>query len=208
MLGSLLCLVLLAEPATSAVPVAPPAPPVSTPIVFDRFDVNHSTIGFTVSILDGWSEVEGKFTKFSIRVAYDPADVARGTVTADIDAASIDTGIADRDQDLRSPGFFDTAKYPQITFRSQRLERRGDAWVAIGTCGMHGVEKACEIPFKILGPRIDGQNKAEIAIAAAVELDRDDYGITWRHQIADFVGPKVRVRLRLLSKLTPLPVVH
>src|SRR5215471_18338885 len=116
-----------------------------------RIDNNHSTIGFSVPILDGLSKVSGKFTDFTITLNNDEADITKSSVTVVIKAASIDTGIADRDKDLRTAAFFDIDKYPEINFQSKRIEKRGNQLVAIGMFTMHGVTKEIEIPFTITG---------------------------------------------------------
>src|ERR1700720_604098 len=86
-------------------------------------DRNHSTVGFSVPIMGGLSKVTGKFTDFQIRLSGDDADLSRGSVSATIQTASIDTGIVDRDKDLRSAGFFDAAKYPEIRFESRSIRK-------------------------------------------------------------------------------------
>jgi len=199
-------LLMLVLATTAAAPPPTVQPPPSPIVVFERFDTNHSTLGFSVPILDGWSEVEGKFTRFTARVEYDREDVLRSRVEADLETASIDTGIDDRDADLRGAGFFDAEKYPHITFRSSRIERRGDGLVAVGTLAMHGVERPTEIPFRVAGFKVDDQGRAELAIAGDLVIDRDDWGITWRHQVAGFVGNRIAIRIRLLSRLTPVNV--
>ncbi len=177
--------------------------PAAAATVFEKMDTNHSTIGFTVPILGGLSEVEGKFTDFAVRVVYDEADVTRSSVEATIQAASITTGVAPRDNDLRGPNFFDVARFPTITFKSTRVERRGEEWVAVGDLTMHGVTKTIELPFKLTGPIVDeASKKLQLAARAAVTLDRDQYGIAWRHQNPFFVGTDIAVDIRLLTRLT------
>lgn len=177
--------------------------PAAAATVFEKMDTNHSTIGFTVPILGGLSEVEGKFTDFAVRVVYDEAEPARSSVEATIQAASITTGIAPRDNDLRGPNFFDVARFPTITFKSTRVERRGEEWVAVGDLTMHGVTKTIELPFKLTGPIVhEATKKLQLAARASVHLDRDQYGIAWRHQDPFFVGTDIAVDIRLLTRLT------
>src|SRR5208337_2452333 len=77
-------------------------------------DKNHSSIAFHVPIMNGMSKVHGKFTDFDIQLDYNEADVTKSSVKATIKVQSIDTGIKDRDDDLRSANFFDATKYPDI----------------------------------------------------------------------------------------------
>jgi polyisoprenoid-binding protein YceI len=177
--------------------------PAAAATVFERMDTNHSTIGFTVPILGGLSEVEGKFTDFAVRIVNDEADPARSSVEATIQAASISTGVAPRDNDLRGPNFFDVARFPTITFKSTRVEHRGEQWVAVGDLTMHGVTKTIELPFKLTGPIVHAETKKlQLAARASIHLDRDQFGIAWRHQDPFFVGTDIAVDIRLLTRLT------
>jgi polyisoprenoid-binding protein YceI len=67
-------------------------------------DANHSTVGFSVSIMDGLSRVNGKFTEFAVTLMNDDKDITKSSVSVVIKAASINTGITARDNDLRSAG--------------------------------------------------------------------------------------------------------
>src|SRR5437660_12811920 len=80
-----------------------------------RFDQSRSTIGFTVHQFLGTTH--GKFTKFDGKIDVDPEHPEKSSVTAKIDVRSIDTRIVKRDNHLRSPEFFNVAKFPEMTFR-------------------------------------------------------------------------------------------
>jgi polyisoprenoid-binding protein YceI len=178
-------------------------PAFAEPILFDRFDQNHSTLGFEVPILGGLSVVEGKFTQFSARVLYDPDDVASSWVEATIEVGSIDTGIAARDEHLRSADFFDAANHPQIRFASSRVERRGESWVAVGSLEIRGVKREVALPFEIRGlSNQPGSSEVVLGLSAATKLNRQDFGISWRHDDPSFVGDHIAVNLHLISKLT------
>lgn len=199
-----------ATPATPATPTTAGATPQAAATA-KRYpiDRNHSTVGFAASVLKV-SKVTGKFADFSGNVVVlDPKDPTTASIDLKIDAASIDTGIADRDQDLRSPKFFDTAKFPQVTFKSTRVRREGDNYVLDGTFSMHGVTKQLSIPFRLLA--LDRVVGAE----AHFTLNRQDYGITWERKMEDgslFVADDVGIDLYLLTRLaepyvpgTPIP---
>ena len=109
-----------------------------------RIDTNHSTLGFSVPIVGGLSQVTGKFTDFDVQIIWDEADPAASSVQATLQVASIDTGIDDRDSDLQSPNFFDVATYPTLTFESDHIEQQGEGFLAHGTLTMKGVsERGC-----------------------------------------------------------------
>ena len=88
-------------------------------------DNNHSTVGFSVPILGGLSQVKGKFTDFTITLNNDEKDITKSSVTVVIKATSVDTGIEGRDRHLRNADFFDVEKFPEITFKSERIEKKG-----------------------------------------------------------------------------------
>lgn len=165
-------------------------------------DKNHSSIAFHVPILNKMSIVHGKFMDFDIQLSFDEADVTRSSVKATIAAASVDTGIAARDQDLRGPSFFDVEKYPNIIFESSRVERQGDHFVAIGTLSMHGVARPLEMPFRITGTQVIAKTGKKVSgFLAALTLNRRDYGINWTHSVdPNFVGDNIDVELEVLTR--------
>jgi polyisoprenoid-binding protein YceI len=173
------------------------------PITFTKFDLNHSTVGFAVPILGEFSEVHGKFKSFAATLVYEPSDITKSSIEATIDASSIDTGIDERDTHLRSSDFFDVAKHPEIRFRSAAIVVRGGQLIAVGTLSMRGVEKQIELPFVVKGLDVDAASgKVTIGISADMTLNRQDYGISWRHDFPTFVGDEIVVRIRLISRLT------
>src|ERR1700690_4501590 len=85
-----------------------------------NIDPAHSTAQFTVRHL-GISNVTGQFTKVSGMVDLNDADITKSQVSASIDVSSVDTRVEARDKDLKSPNFFDVAKFPTIEFKSKRI---------------------------------------------------------------------------------------
>jgi polyisoprenoid-binding protein YceI len=175
------------------------------PIEFNKFDKNHSTVGFRVPILGGLSEVEGKFMAFDAQLQYDSSDVSQCFVGATIDASSINTGIAERDTHLKSPDFFDVAKFPKIMFLGKKVEKSGKGLVVHGTLSMHGVSKEIDLATDVKGLRRDSASGDYlIGLSAKVALNRQDFGISWHHTDPLFVGDSVFVEINLISKPTPL----
>src|SRR3984885_15854846 len=175
--------------------VKPAAPP---PM---KVDHNHSTIGFAVPILGGISKVTGRFTDFDLGVVYDEVDITKSSVNTTIRVASIDTGIADRDKDLRSDGFFDADKFPTITFVSHRIEKKDGKIIAHGTLTMKGVAKEIDLPITPAGEfQLPNNGNKIIGFHASMKLNRRDYGITWEHQaLATFVGDEVTVNIDIIN---------
>ena len=99
-----------------------------------------------------------------------------------------------------------TEAHPEIRFESNRVEKRGDQLVAIGTFEMRGVSRHMELLFSITGVRKDeSENQVLIGIAATTTLNRKEFGVAWKHpEVPLFIGNEVTIHIRLLSKRTPL----
>ena len=115
-----------------------------------KIDPVHSAISFKVRHF--FSYVNGRFGKFEGTINVDPDHPEKSSVTATIDAASVDTKNDRRDSDLRSDHFFDVAKYPTITFKSKSVKQTGaDSGDILGDLTMHGVTKEITLHVKFLG---------------------------------------------------------
>ena len=164
-------------------------------------DTNHSTIGFTVSILDGLSKVTGKFADFTVTLTHDEKDITKSSVSVVIKAASIDTGITERDNHLRTADFFDVEKYPEITFQSSRIEKKGSQLIAVGTFKMHGVSKVIALPFTVASIDKDPvTKKITTGYATRLTLNRRDFGIYWEKSVPNFVSDNVEVEINLIAR--------
>src|SRR5437870_3512448 len=111
-----------------------------------NFDKVHSRIGFTAQHLV-ISSVDGRFKDYDGTITLDPNDITKSSVKVSVKTASVDTDNESRDNDLRNSEFLDVAKYPEMTFVSDKIERRGDGYVASGTFTLKGVSKKIELPF-------------------------------------------------------------
>ena len=165
-------------------------------------DANHSTIGFNVPILNGLSKVSGKFTDFTVTLNHDQSDVTRSSVNVVIKAASINTGIAARDNHLKTADFFDVEKYPEITFKSTRIDKKGKQLILVGTLTMHGVSKEIAMPFVVKGPdRDEAKKKMVVGYSASLPINRRDFGVNWEHPSAPgFVGDNIEIEINLITK--------
>ncbi len=115
-----------------------------------KFDSAHSTIAFKVRHMIG--SAKGKFTKFSGTIEVDREHPEKSSVVATIQAASIDTANAKRDEHLRTADFFNVQKYPEITFKSRRVKQTGpNAGEIVGDLSMHGVTRAITLKVQLLG---------------------------------------------------------
>ena len=139
-----------------------------------RIDPQKSSVGFTIRHMVV-SKAKGSFRKFSGTVSGDPRNPAAASMEITIDAASIDTGNADRDKDLRSDNFFDVAKYPTIVFKSKRIAKQGDGLSIVGDLTMHGITK--EVTLAV--DRFSAVSANRIQATAKTKINRKDFGITW-----------------------------
>lgn len=143
-----------------------------------KIDPNHTAAQFSVRHM-GISTVRGAFTKVSGSVEYDPANPAKTTVEATIEAASVDTRVEMRDNDLRSPNYFDAAKYPTITFKSKSVEAAGEGKLKIvGDLTIHGTTK--EVTLDVDGPSApttDPRGNAHVGASATTKIKRTDFGV-------------------------------
>lgn len=165
-------------------------------------DNNHSTVGFSVPIFGGLSQVKGKFTDFAITLNKDEKDITKSSVNVVIKATSINTGIEGRDRHLRNADFFDVEKYPEITFKSERIEKKGKQFIAHGPLTMHGVTKQIALPFTVTGTHKNPtNNKFSVGYSAKVVLNRRDYGINYsRQDNPTFVGDNITVEIELVTR--------
>jgi len=164
-----------------------------------QIDPVHTHIGFAVRHLV-INNVKGEFTDYSGTIVYDESDITNSSVEVTIKAASINTGNAKRDADLRSPNFFDVEKYPLITFKSKRVEKKGDGYRLVGDLTMHGVTREVAMPFKILGKIKDPWGNTRIGAEASLTLDRRDYGLKYAKKIDAgglIVGNEVKIELNV-----------
>jgi len=148
-----------------------------------RLDQAHSVIGFSV-LHNELTLVTGRFKDFSGTIRFDEKDVTKSSVEFKAKVESIDTGVEARDKHLRTADFFEVEKYPEMTFKSTRVERKGKGYVLSGDLTLKGVTKQVALPFTITGAIKDGRGNTRIGIAAQTKIDRRDYGITWGQALA------------------------
>ena len=163
-------------------------------------DPDHSVAAFAVRHMMV-SNVHGQFNKIAGTIELDLEDMARSSVEAEIDVEGIWTGIQKRDEHLRSPDFFDVAKYPKILFRSTRVDHSGgNRFRFTGNLTMHGVTRPVTFEAEYRGP-VKGTEEGEtcIGFSATANINREDYGITWNAALLEkggvVVGREVEITL-------------
>src|SRR5271166_1078940 len=143
-----------------------------------NIDPNHTAAQFSVRHM-GISTVRGAFTKVSGTAQYDPSNPSKTSVEATIEAASVDTRVSMRDDDLRSANYFDAAKYPTITFKSKSAQVVGTGKLKItGDLTIHGTTK--EVVLDVDGPSSpvnDPRGNAHVGASASTTVNRKDFGV-------------------------------
>ncbi len=164
-----------------------------------NIDKGHSDASFQVRHFV--TNVRGRFSDFSGTIVTDAARPEASSVDFKIVAASIDTGVADRDKHLRTPDFFDAEKHPEITFKSSAVKAVGkDAYAVTGTLTMRGVAKEITLPVTYLGSTKDPWGNTRAGFEASVTLNRKDYGVNWNKALdqGGFVlGDDVKVSINI-----------
>ena len=143
------------------------------------FDKNHAVIGFKVRHM-GLIDIPGFFRDFTGSVNFDAKDITKSTVEFTAKATSVDTGVAGRDKHLRTADFFEVEKFPDITFKSTKVEKKGKGYMLTGDFTMKGVIKSITFPFQIAGWLPAGERDGgKMGISAETTINRRDYGVNY-----------------------------
>jgi polyisoprenoid-binding protein YceI len=145
-----------------------------------KIEGSHTQSAFAVKHLM-ISTVRGEFGKTEGTVVIDPADLARSTVEATIDATSVDTRDAKRDEHLKNADFFDTTKFPKITFKSTKVEKAGEGGLKVtGDLTIKGVTKP--VVLSVAGPSAeikDPWGNTRRGLSATTKINRKDFGVSY-----------------------------
>jgi len=159
-------------------------------------DKNHSEVDFTVRHL-GISNVHGRFGIAEGKILFNEADATKSSVTVTIDTTTVDTGVAQRDSDLKSDHFFDVATYPTATFTSTGVAKNGDNLTVTGNLTLHGVTKP--VTLDVEGPTapVPGMDhKPHSGYSATATLKRTDFGIAPKYPAA-MIGDDIKLVIEL-----------
>ena len=163
-----------------------------------NLDPYHSSVNFTVRHMMV-SNVHGSFGKVSATAKYDGKDLKGAEVEAKIETASINTSDEKRDGHLKSPDFFDAAKYPSITFKSKSVKPAKGGFDIEGDLTMHGVTKPVTLHAEKLSDEIkDKKGDVHVGTSATAKVNRKDFGISWGGQLDNggaMVGDEVNVTI-------------
>ena len=142
------------------------------------YDPLHTKIQFTARHLV-ISEVAGHFNKFDIKLMAGK-DFTDSEVEVTVDVNSIDTGIVDRNNHLKSPDFFEAEKYPLITFKSTKIEKVDDEEFKLyGDFTIKNITKPIELKVIYGGTITDPWGKTRAGFKVLGSINRFDYDLKW-----------------------------
>lgn len=164
-----------------------------------QLDPTHSSVEFAVKHMM-MTTVRGRFKELAATLRGDRDHPDDAGVEATLKAASIDTGVADRDTHLRSADFFDAERFPEITFRSTKIEnppkQDGDKFRVTGELEMRGGAMQVVLDCEYLGRGTDPWGKTRAGFSFRTEIDRREWGLKWNQAIETggiLVANKVRI---------------
>jgi polyisoprenoid-binding protein YceI len=165
-----------------------------------NIDAAHSGINFSIRHLVV-SKVRGRFAKYSGTLELDTQDLTRSKLEATIEAASIDTGVGQRDDHLRSADFFDAATYPELRFTGKRIEKlSSERYRVYGDLTIRDVTREVELDVEYGGQAKDPWGNERVAFAAKTSINRKDFGLNWNQALEAggvLVGERVDIELEL-----------
>jgi polyisoprenoid-binding protein YceI len=172
-----------------------------------EIDSAHSSTEFSVKHMMV-STAKGRFDKITGTLNLDDKNPTKSTIELTIDATTIDTHEPKRDGHLKSPDFFDVAKFPTITFKSTKIEKAGKAKFKVtGDLNMHGVTKPATLMVEGPSPKMKNMmGSYSSGVSATGKINRKDWGLTWNKPLEAaggvLVGDEVTINvdLELLSK--------
>lgn len=166
-----------------------------------QLDVAHSEVGFGVRHL-GISNVKGKFKDYSATIQGEAATGKLSAVQGTIQIASIDTGIAQRDEHLRAADFFDVAKFPQATIKTKKITFTGNTVTVVADLTIKGITKEVTFAGEYLGSQranmgYGDQLRAGYTFTATI--DRKAFGLTWGAMVeaVPVVSDQVKLNLEI-----------
>ena len=167
-------------------------------------DKAHSEVTFQVRHLV--TKVRGRFSDFSRKIEFDAEQPEKSSVAFTIDAASIDTSVADRDKHLRSGDFLDVEQFPKLRFKSGKIERvNAEHYKVHGSLTVRDVSRDVVLDVEYNGQAKDPWGNTRAALSAKTSINRPDFGLTWNQALEAggvLVGEKVEIELEVQAVLS------
>jgi polyisoprenoid-binding protein YceI len=173
-----------------------------------NIDNAHSQVMFTVRHMM-ISKVRGSFDKLGGTVNLDPQNPANTTVDIQIETASVNTRDPQRDGHLRSADFFNTETYPMMTFKSKRVEVKGDSIASlVGDLTIRGITKEVALDVEYTGSAKSPWGTTSVGFTAATRINRKDWELTWNKTLETggmLVGEDIEISIELELVEVPQP---
>lgn len=168
-----------------------------------EIDYTHSSVDFAVRHMVV-AKVKGHFEKWAAQLELDTANLANSKVSVTIDAASIQTREAQRDNHLRSPDFLNAEAFPHITFVSRKVESKNNEHFTItGDLTIHGVKKEVVLEGEYAGRAKDPWGAEKAGFTAKTKIDRKAFGLEWNQVLEAggvLVGETVEIGIEIEAK--------
>jgi len=154
-----------------------------------NIDAENAKITFTVS--GPFGMVHGSYSGLKATIKFDENDLAGSSISASVDANTVSTGIGLRNHDLKKEEWFNTDKYPVISFRSSKIEKTAASFKATGELTIKGISKPQEIPFTFSAKGTTGVFKSQFLIK------RQDFNLD---NTSTSVGNEITINLEVPVK--------
>ncbi|MEO8909001.1 MAG: YceI family protein [Gemmatimonadaceae bacterium] len=164
-----------------------------------KLDPTHTTVEFSAKHLM-ITTVRGRIADVDGTIYTDEKDPKKSSVEVTLKAASLDTRTDQRDQHLRSADFLDTAKYPEIRFRSTRIEGGKENFKLTGDLTIRDVTKPITLDVEFGGRTNDPWGGERVGFSATGKFDRRDFGLTWNQALEAggiTVGHDIKINLEV-----------
>ncbi len=163
-------------------------------------DPSHSSVSFTARHMIV-AKVRGTFTRWSASVALDEEDLTRSKIEATIETASIDTREPKRDEHLRSADFLDVEKFPEMVYRSKKIEKlSSESYRVLGDLTIRGVMREIPLEVEYGGRMKDPWGNERAVFTGTTTIERKDFGLTWNVALETggvLVGDKVGIEIEV-----------
>ncbi len=160
-----------------------------------KIDTSHSSVIFSI-VHSGLTNAYGRFNDFEGTVAFDDKEPAKNALDVTIKADTIDTANEKRDQHLKSPDFFNTKQFPEISYKSTKVTKAdANTYDVAGDLTMMGVTKPVALKFEVIGAAKDAKSgKAKAGGEAKFTIKRSEFGMTGNMKgLSDEVGVVVAI---------------
>lgn len=141
-------------------------------------DKSHTVVAFEVTHMV-ISKVSGKFADFSSTLTFDENNLDNFVIETIVKIESVSTENEKRDNHLKSNDFFNAEKFPEMVFKSSKVEKTENGYVAHGSLTIRDITKNIEMPFKVTGKITDPWGNDRIGIEASTEINRQEFDVKW-----------------------------